>query len=187
MVKDLYIIPVDVGEDLPGHVEMLEHCSLKKPVEERLLLATLIVARAPEAASVVPEATAGHQQANGHIPQHVRQSIGGPAGSPLNVQNATFPPPTAGGFGGGPPGALPPNPYVAQQPIQTLPQQHPNPMVTAILGDLQYCPTAQAIFQETSHLEENQIRNLGLILSENVVARTDFNALTDRLYGLNSA
>lgn len=189
MVKDLYIIPVDVGEDLPGHVDMLEHCSLKKPVEERLLLATLIVARAPEAQAATQDATPG-QQSNGHLPPHVRQSLGGPSGSPINVQGATFSPPNGGGLGGTPSNALPPNPYVAQQPPQPPPQQisqHPNPMVTAILGDLQYCPTAQTIFQETTHLEEIQLRNLGLILSQDVVARTDFKALTDRLYGLKSA
>lgn len=180
MVKDLYIIPVEVGEPLPGHVEMLEHCSLKKPVEERLLLATLIVARAPEALPAVQDATPTHQ-ANG-IPPHVRpHNTGGPAGSPLVVQPSAFSPPN-GGLSGAPPSALPPNPY-AQPP----PQPHPNPMVTAILGNLQYCPTAQMILKETTHLEEIQLRNLGLILSEDVVAREDFQALTDRLYGLKSS
>ncbi|CZT25375.1 uncharacterized protein RCC_11106 [Ramularia collo-cygni] len=189
MVKDLYIIPVDAGEALPEHVLMLEHCSLKKPVEERLLLATLIVARAPEVQSAVQE-SAPMQQSNGHLPPHVRQSIGGPAGSPINVQNATFSPPNSGGLGGPPSHEIPPNPYVAQAQQQPPPRpvsQHPNSMVNSILGDLQYCPTAQTIFQETTHLEEIQLRNLALILSQDVVARTDFTALTNRLYGLKSA
>lgn len=181
LVKDLYITPVEVGEDLPKHVNMLEHCSLKKPVEERLLLATLIVARAPDAPVATQSATPG-QQPNGHnnVVANLRQSVGGPAGSPLNAQNATFSPPNGAGH------VIPPNPYVAQPPPQQL-QAHKNPLVTQILGDLQYCPTAQMIFQETTHLEEIQLRNLALILSQDTVAQTDFKALTDRLYGLKSA
>lgn len=89
MVKDLYIIPIDSETKLPEHVTMLEHCTVKQPIEDRILLATLVVARAPDSPS---KNGTPQQSANGHLPPHVRQSIGGPAGSPLNAQTPTFPP-----------------------------------------------------------------------------------------------
>ncbi|KAI5370643.1 putative Zinc finger, PHD-type, transcription elongation factor S-II, central [Septoria linicola] len=183
MVKDLYIIPVEVGEALPGHVEMLQHCALKAPVQERLLLATLIIARAPD--SPVKADATEQAPVNGHLPQHVRQSIGGPAGSPLNPQNATFSPPNVQSAGYGGPPAFPPNPYQAQQqqPAITQAQQpHTNPQIAQILGDLQQAPTAQLILASAPNLTVEQLQNLRAILEEDINARTDFNALTRRLY-----
>ncbi|CAK1354363.1 hypothetical protein CB0940_01774 [Cercospora beticola] len=188
MVKDLYIIPVEAGEALPGHINMLEHCTLRKPVQERTMLATLIIARAPDS----PIKDAGPQQAsaNGHLPPHVRQSIGGPAGSPLNAQHPNFSPSNAvqaqPAYGGPP--AFPPNPYGPQaqhhsppaQPVQQQP--HANPLVSQILGDLQYAPTAQLIFNSAPNISTDQLQNLRAILEEDVNARTDFEALTRRLY-----
>lgn len=191
MIKDLYIIPVEVGETLPGHVEMLEHCTLQKPVQERVLLATIIVARAPDS----PSKSAAPQQspANGHLPQHVRQSIGGPAGSPLNPQHATFSPsnsvpPQQPGYG--PPVAFPPNPYGPQaQPPQppVLPvapprQPHPDPQVSHILGDLQYASSAQTILSSAPSISTDQLQNLRAILLQYPETQTQFDALTQRLY-----
>ena len=146
MVKDLYIIPVDVGAKLPDHVEMLEHCTVKQPVEERLLLATFVVARAPGSPPVArsQEATPREQQpaqvANGHLPQHVRASVAqGPAGSPLNTSGPTFSPsnglpgnaaPVAG-YGAAAPGPaaspFPPNPYGPPQAQEQPGGQYPPP------------------------------------------------------------
>ncbi|KAM3415463.1 putative histone deacetylase complex subunit cti6 [Cercospora zeina] len=188
MVKDLYIIPVESGQALPGHVEMLEHCTLSKPVQERTMLATLIIARAPDS----PVKDAGPQQAsaNGHLPPHVRQSIGGPAGSPLNAQHSSFSPPNPvqaqSAYGGAP--AFPPNPYGPQAQHHTPPmpsaqqQPHANPLVSQILGDLQYAPTAQLIFNSAPNISTDQLQNLRAILEEDVNARTDLEALTRRLY-----
>jgi hypothetical protein len=173
MVKDLYIIPIEIGAKLPAHVEMLEHCTLKLPIEERLLLATMIVARTSD--SPVPaQETPAPQQANGQFPPHVRQSIGGPAGSPLNGQPSPF----------SPTNTFPPYPYGPQQ-TQAPPQlpRHPDPMVEQILGDLQFAPTVQMIFREAAALNEAQLRNLKLILTDDANARTDFQALSDKLYG----
>ncbi|CAK3956501.1 histone deacetylase complex subunit cti6 [Lecanosticta acicola] len=198
MVKDLYIIPLDNETKFPEHVEMLEHCTIKKPIEDRMLLATMVVARAPN--SPPQDGTPSQQPpANGHLPPHVRNSIGGPAGSPLNTQNATFPLPQAGY--GAPPsqGSIPPNPYSPQLPQQqvvypipglTQPQglqPHPNPEVTQILGNLQYTPSAQRILNEAQTVTTEQLNNLKLILEEDIVARTDFNHLTNKLFAQRSS
>jgi hypothetical protein len=153
LVKELYIIPVEVGANLPEHIEMLEHCTIKKPVEERLLLASLTMARSPDKSPpVVPDLpTAQLNQAgqNGSLPQHIRQSISGPAGSPITSQTPFSPShnvPPASPYGAtaaaspagyaapsGVPSAnfgahhpFPPNPYGAQvqpNPLYAPPQQ----------------------------------------------------------------
>ena len=190
MVKDLYIIPVEVGEALPGHVEMLEYCALQKPVQERVLLATLIIARAPD--SPIKDAAPQQSPANGHLPQHVRQSMSGPAGSPLNPQHATFSPtnsaqPQQAGYGA--PAAFPPNPYgpqvqAQQPPVVPVAQQqpHPNPQVNQILGDLQYASSAQMILSAAPNISSDQLQNLRAILVQYPHTQTDFEALTQRLY-----
>lgn len=210
MVKDLYIIPVDVtDEKLPAHVGMLEHCTIKTPVEERLLLATFIVARSPDSPAVTQEGTPSQQatssNGNGHLPHHMRQSIGGPAGSPLAPQNPTFspansaPPPSPYGHIPGT-NTFPPNPYstpqgrpvVKQAPmhahpsVQYAPPQPPipsmNPQVNEILGDLQYAQTAQTILSSAGSLTADQLKNLRAILTEDPRTRTDFDALTMKLF-----
>jgi hypothetical protein len=201
MVKDLYIIPVEAGADLPKHVGMLEHCAIKSPVEERLLLATLIVARAP--GSPVKDATVQPAATNGHLPPHLRQSIGGPAGSPLTNHHINFsppqtaPPPPPNDYGMPP--AFPPNPYGAPQqqamayppPQPSLPaphlQPHPDPQVNQILGELQYAPTAQIIFHEAKVLTTVQLQSLRAILTEDFHARTNWDALAKKLYDGTSA
>ena len=182
MVKDLYIIPVEIGSKLPDHVEMLEHCTLKKPVEERFLLATFVVARAPESLPATQDGEISTQlqsaSMNDRLSQQMRQSMSGPAGSPLNNQNPQFSPPNTAH-------AFPPNPYGApasQQPAPyPSPQPHPNPKVNEILGELQFAPTAQAVLQADPNLSAEKLTNLRIILSENVNTRTDFTALAVKL------
>lgn len=200
MVKDFYIIPLEAGAELPPHAAMLEHCTLKNPIEERMLLATLIVARAP-ASPTKQDSTAGSAiGTNGHhLPQHVRQSIGGPAGSPLTAQTPTFPPqqgsPQAG-YGASAPNTFPPNSYgpshltppgqPAAYPQQNSPPQNMPPQqsqVEQILGELQYTPTAKMILSQAGNsLTVDQLNNLKTILVEDLNARTDFEALTRKLF-----
>lgn len=54
MVKDLYIIPFEPGEAFPAHVSMLEYNSMEKqrPLQEKCLLATFVIGRAPDTPSV---------------------------------------------------------------------------------------------------------------------------------------
>ena len=147
MIKDLYIIPVEAGAtSLPEHIEKLEHCTIKLPTEEKLLLATLVVHRnqQPPQYEASPAQRQPQQQGtpvgNGgqHLPQHVRPGAQGPAGSPLATNAPTFspqqhgPPPAAGYPGplqqaGSP---LPPNPYTpGQEQMAHPPPQQPAPYV----------------------------------------------------------
>ncbi|EME49383.1 hypothetical protein DOTSEDRAFT_68235 [Dothistroma septosporum NZE10] len=193
MVKDFYIIPLQAGAELPPHISMLEHCTIKQPIEERMLLATLIVARAPSSPSKQDSTLGNAMGTNGnHLPPHVRQSIGGPAGSPLTAQTPTFPPqqgsPQAG-YGASAPSPFPPNPYgpsqptppgqVAAYPAPNVPSQHSQ--VEQILGELQYTPTAKMILSQAP-LSVDQLNNLRTILVEDLNARTDFEALTRKLF-----
>lgn len=138
MVRDLYIIPVEVGGNLPEHIEKLEHCTIKLPVEERLLLATFVVQRAQGTPQVAFNSALNQQQqasTNGqqqHLPQHLRGGGQGPSGSPLAINAPTFspshqnaPPPASYGA---PPAApsqspFPPNPYNAPPPPVAAGQQ----------------------------------------------------------------
>lgn len=127
LVKDLYIIPIEPGGKIPDHIEMLEHCTIKRPVEERLLLATFVVARAASesqtpAPSQMSQETPSQpaQSTNGHhLPQHMRNSIAGPQGSPLQASGGPFSPAqTQNPYGAGPNSPIPPNPY-SNPPTQT--------------------------------------------------------------------
>jgi hypothetical protein len=188
LVKDLYIIPIEPGGKIPDHIEMLEHCTIKRPVEERLLLATFVVARAandtPPATQPLPSSdsqnTPSQPPQNGHhLPQHMRNSIAGPQGSPM-------------------PPSFPPNPYNApptpqmqqnyppphMQPQFQAPQQSGpilNPLAAQILGDLQYCASAQQVLSADPSISEDKLLNLKRILIEDEGARTDIAVLAAKL------
>ncbi len=154
MVKDLYIIPYEPGESFPPHVGMLEvnHIA-EKPLQQKCLLATFVIGRAPgtppvdqrqvsgaatASASAAPQTGENGQQV---LPQHMRAATQGPAGSPMNPSNPTFSPSAnnAGfqqpqqpaGYGSG----IPPNPYTptppgaahTQAPPPAWPQQAQQP------------------------------------------------------------
>jgi hypothetical protein len=208
LVKEFYIIPVEIGANLPEHIEMLEHCTIKKPIEERLLLASLTVSRAPEEAlALLTTATpAQHAQPgpNGGVPQHLRQSISGPAASPMTGQTPMSPvvhngplsshiPSAVSPAGFGTPTPFPPNPYGNRQPqpnplyANPPPQQAAppwaNPRVTEILGDLQFTPSAMQILQASPHMSDQQLQGLRHVLTENPHSRNDFAALSAILRG----
>lgn len=175
LVKDLYIIPVEPGTKLPEHVEMLEHCTIKRPVEERLLLATFVVARSmgEVQSTPVPQPPAQHTNGNGnghHLPSHMRQSLPGPSGSPIAPH---FSPAQQFGPASGSP--IPPNPYSAPQ------QPPPQSLAATILGELINAPSAQQIIQADPGIDEDRLRNLRKILEEDVGARTDIALLAQRL------
>ncbi|EMC99714.1 hypothetical protein BAUCODRAFT_571914 [Baudoinia panamericana UAMH 10762] len=162
LVKDLYVIPVEKGKGLPEHVNMLEHCTLKSPAEERMLLATFVIARAMPPAvdtAVQPQQQQTASVSNGgpqHLPQHVRAGGPGPAGSPLNQNNPTFSPsqqhhpamPTAGygaPVGQQPGAAFPPNPYEQQTPQQ---QQQQAPLAFPLSNQPQLPPNGNPLIAE---------------------------------------
>jgi len=190
LVKDLYIIPIEPGGKIPDHIEMLEHCTIKRPVEERLLLATFVVARAandtpPSTQTTLPSSDTPSQPTNGHhLPQHMKIAGPGPQGSPM--------PPSA------PHGSpFPPNPYNAptypreqqqQYPpphVQPQPQYQPgavvHPLAAQILGDLQFCASAQQVLSADPAISEDKLLNLKRILLEDEGARTDIAVLAAKL------
>ena len=194
MIKDLYIIPVEQGQELPDHVGLLEFCRLKPRVEERCLLASVVVGRATEPTAVQQGVVDGQQMAvsgeavNGHhtLPQHMRSVAPGPSGSPIN---ATFSPSANNGapqqaqsLGAG---GFPPNPYTPTPPQQGVPAQpHPNPLVNEILGSLQYAPTAMQVVAADPDIAREKLVHLRQIMEDDLNARTDINALAKKLFGM---
>ncbi|KAK1814279.1 lysyl-tRNA synthetase [Friedmanniomyces endolithicus] len=206
LIKDLYIIPVEKGNPLPDHINMLEHNMLKTPAEERMLLATFVVARAlgmPQTDSAAGGSptqqyqagsnTVGNTNGGGQQPQqqqrlppHLRTGAPGPAGSPLTASGATFspaqstnaPPPPMSGYGVG----IPPSPYEQQQQQATYPAApHANSLVSRILGPRQWDPTALQVMAAQPEISESQLTNLRNILEEDVEARTNVEALARKL------
>ncbi|KAK5724254.1 lysyl-tRNA synthetase [Elasticomyces elasticus] len=187
MLRDIYIIPVEVGANLPEHIGMLEHNMIKTPVEERMLLATFVVTRAAvpqQADGMMGEGSPSqHQQQQQHaqyvggvnggqppqvLPQHMRTGAPGPAGSPLTASGSTFSPSQPmSGYGTG----LPPNPY----------EQHANALIASILGPRQWDPTALQVVAAQPDITEDKLRNLRRILEEDVRTRTDLEALAQKL------
>ena len=230
LVKDLYLIPIEPGANLPDHVNKLEHCTIKQPVEERLLLATFVVARAVTA-NDTPTHSSAHplpvpdmqqtpsQPSNGHhLPQHMRNSIVGPQGSPMppqfspaphNPQQASSPSPFPPNPYNPPPSAqmppsnTPPNWQAQQAPHYPPPHQQPasyqaapaypqqqqqqqpapimNPLAAQILGDLQFCPSAQQVLSADPQISEDKLNNLKTILVEDEGARTNIAVLAAKL------
>lgn len=197
MVKDLYIIPVDAGQEVPSHVGMLEFNRLGGSVDHKCLLASLVVARGVSAAqaadqmdsaadakspsAATPSFTNGQQHV---LPQHMRGAAAGPAGSPLNASGATFSPPGphphphAQFAEGGYPVGLPPNPYSEQQPPQAA---FTNPLVNEILGSLQYAPSARSVVDADPNIQREKLIHLKSILENYPATRTDLAALSVHL------
>lgn len=194
MVKDLYIIPVETGTKLPEHIEKLEHCTLKLPIEEKLLLATFVITRAdPPVADTTPkesQQSVGPSNGQLHLPHQVRAAAQGPSGSPLTSGAPTFSPGNnalpASGYGVPSASNFPPNPYGSQQtetyqPPQQQVQPFSNPLVAEILGDSQYCVTAQQVIMADPTIDRGRLENLRKILEEVPEARTDIEALARKL------
>ena len=208
MVRDLYIIPLEVGAELPAHVVAMEYSSIRKPAEERMLLATFVVNRSPDTPTVAQQQSgemeaqmqhgqqSGQTSANGHhLPVHLRAGGPGPAGSPINAGHATFSPTQQGpqqspqahaGYG------MPPNPYTHQGPAEAYhrgppqnqppPPQSSNPLVNEILGGLQHAPSAQAILNAKPDASREQLVHLRQILDEDPTTRTNLEALSMKLF-----
>lgn len=191
LIKDLYIVPVNAGGSLPEHVGKLDLCKLKTPVEERLLLATFVIARAPDGTqgSLQESTPIPSSGSNGHhLPQHIRT---GPAGSPIAPQTPVFSAPSNGQgqsaeYGG--PHAFPPNPY-GPTPAQQSPemysqpqqQQQQNSLAAQILGGLYNCPTAVQVLAAEPNINREKLENLRKILEQQPEARTNIEALAKQL------
>nr|POE75524.1 transcription factor bye1 [Quercus suber] len=187
-IKDLYIVPVDIGGSLPEHIGKLDLCKIKTPIEERVLLATFVMARGFEAMQgtpqtstpVHPSSTNGH-----HLPQHIRGGGPGPAGSPIASQTPVFSS-TNNGATGGP--TFSPSPFAPSQipqPSDGYPQIQPqptaSPLAAQILGNLYTCPTAVQVLAAEPNIDREKLENLRKILEQQPEARTNIEALAKQL------
>ncbi|KAF2858648.1 hypothetical protein K470DRAFT_220731 [Piedraia hortae CBS 480.64] len=195
MIRDIYVIPLEVNSPLPTHVQMLDHNAIKMPVEERVLLITMVVPRNVGAclrSQPTPDGQPNGVQTPGALPHHMRVETQGPAGSPMTIQKPAFSPPNVhqGQAAGPTPAPLYP-PHVPQQaqfyagqrqayaplPIQT----GFRPLVLEILGEYINCPTAMQIVSAEPTIGRDELQNLRKILEEDVSARTNLTALAAKL------
>jgi hypothetical protein len=56
-----------------------------------------------------------------------------------------------------------------------------NPLAAQILGDLQFCPSAQQVLSADPQISEDKLNNLKRILVEDEGARTDISILAAKL------
>lgn len=187
LVKDLYIIPVEVGGKIPDHVGLLEHNTIKQPIEERLLLATFVIARSAEhlPAATAPDA-AQTQATNGH--RHRISSNHGPAASPINASGPTFSTSRNPDQSSHHP-AQSPVASAAHQPAlyaQTaLSQEDVMKLGVEILGPFFYAPVAQQVLAVPG-ITRDQVHNMRKIFEMDPSTQNDLGALAAKL-GFNNA
>lgn len=56
-----------------------------------------------------------------------------------------------------------------------------NPLAAQVLGDLQFCPSAQQVLLADPQISEDKLQNLKKILVEDEGARTDISVLAAKL------
>ncbi|KAF2227410.1 transcription factor S-II, central domain-containing protein [Elsinoe ampelina] len=178
LIKDLYISPVEANQAPPPHIDLLDYCSLKFPLPERVLLATFVVNKPAswdqaDAMPLPPET---------NFPSS-RMSLPGPAASPINPSGPGFSPAPRQGFTPET-SAFPPNPYNSAPTAQqgygqpTPPPAQPtmlvpnDPAAQQILGHYVNCPVAQQILTATSgRVQETEARNMRDIFEAEPAAR----------------
>jgi len=190
LVKDLYISPVAPGDVPPPHIPLLDHVGLEFPVKERMLLVTYVVNKPASWDSMAEQDVTQTPTDYNVLPPHLRQSLSGPAGSPIAAQSPAFPragAPFDQGQGGGQtfgPGGLPPNPYNLPTNIggfgqPSIPQaQYEPPSLQArlqqALGPYADAPVvAQLVTASQGQMEDLMLRNMRDILEREPRARDD--------------
>jgi len=178
-IKDIYLIPLEAGSELPELLQLLEQHELKGPVSERLLLIPFVV-KNTELASATPreQMTGGSPLISGSIPptqqyQHTPMMHDGTVQIPYGQ---------------------PPTPLQAQQPVDGShfptppPGQQQSPAALAAMQVLGHMATAPAVLDlirqvpNAGIIEMNVVRE---IITENAMAANDLSVLTRMLQERN--
>ena len=181
-IKDIYLIPLEAGSELPELLQLLEQHELKGPVSERLLLIPFVV-KNTELASATPR-----EQMTGGSPL---TSV--PPGSIPPTQQYQHTPMMHDGIAQIPYGQ-PPTPLQAQQPADGSllptppPAQQQSPAALAamqVLGPMAVAPAVLDLIRQVPNagiIEMNVVRE---IITENGMAANDLSVLTRMLQERN--
>jgi hypothetical protein len=179
-VKDIYLVPLDVGQEVPTFVKKLE-TTFPDPVTERMLLVPVVIKNTELAHNIAamqvdrlgsvqsPSMRGGSQVAQTPITPH--ETSFPPTLPPTNgsqpQQPATFPTPTP--------------------PTLSQPQNPSNDAALAILGpELASCPSVTQLCQQAPNAGENEFKVVKECLEADPNARNDLSLLTVLLQRVHS-
>jgi hypothetical protein len=179
-IKDIYLIPLDVGQEMPTFVKKLE-TDFPDPAQERMLLVPIVIKNS-ELPHNIAAATTEAQTGDIRSPNQRGSTV---AQTPITPHDGTFPyaqSPMLGqaGMNGTP------QIHHAQQgfvPTPTPPSSvAPNQstlMAQSILGpELASCPSVMQLCQQAPNAGENEFKIVKECLQQNPEARNDLSVLT---------
>ncbi|KAJ9607186.1 Transcription factor bye1 [Cladophialophora chaetospira] len=186
-IKDIYLIPLDVGEELPTFVKKLE-TDFPDPVQEKMLLVPIVIKNSELPHNIDP-AMADTSTLSARSPTQPGGTI---AQTPITPHEGSFPymqSPIASqqGMNGTP------QLHHAQQgfvPTPTPPSSSPPNQSTLfaqlILGpELAFCPSVVQLCAQAPNAGENEFRIVKECLQQNPDARNDLSVLTLMLQQVN--
>jgi hypothetical protein len=190
-MRDLYVIPIEAGgSNLPGFLDMLDHCTIETPRPQHMVVLALVAKVDDLAAKYTPAPSSNHyppgEVAPGQIPV--------PTSLPHNtVTPSTRRPSQAPQFspvGNLPPGSNYGSPYPsAMNRIQSpqtpqfpfVPAHHQIPKAVEVFGPFIDSPVIVQLLSSFPTMSEVQMTNLRSILETKPAARTDMNVLQEHL------
>ena len=174
-IKDIYLIPLEAGSELPELLQLLEQPELKGPVSERLLLIPFVV-KNTELASATPRdqmtvaspltsAPPGSVVPNQQF-QHSSMILDGPMSNPYAQ----------------PPAPFQPHSSVEGSHLPTPPQQSPAAIAAVqVLGGLANSPAVLDLIGQVPNAGVIEMNVVKEIIMENHEAANDLQVLTHML------
>lgn len=203
-IKDIYLIPLDAGQELPTFVKKLE-TDFPDPARERMLLVPIVIKNSELPHNMTAAMLDGSVQS-----PTARGSL--VAQTPITPHEGSFEPPQpgayvgqhGGGVNGAPPQMVPPQPHpypgggVAPQSQQQFstptptpgpqyPQQQPPALSVAmvnaqkVLGPLAACPAVVQLCSQVPGAGENEFKVIKECLEKNPEAGNSLDLLTGML------
>jgi hypothetical protein len=178
-IKDIYLIPLEVGEELPTFVKKLE-TDFPDPAKEKMMLVPIVIKNS-ELPHNIDAAIADGSAPNARSPTLPGGSI---AQTPITPRDGAFP------YSQSPMQSVhdmngTPQIHHAQQgfiPAPTSPSSSPNQSTLyaqAILGpELASCPSVVQLCSQAPNAGENEFRIVKECLQQNAEARNDLSVLT---------
>ncbi|KAF2202932.1 hypothetical protein GQ43DRAFT_439295 [Delitschia confertaspora ATCC 74209] len=201
-MRDLYVIPIEAGgSNLPGFLDMLEHCTIETPRPQAMIVLAL-VAKMPEQPPANYPATPffNHHSVSeiavGQIavpqPQQQQQQQQQQDGLNRPLSTPSHPPPQFSpmtAFPHGPNYGSPyPPPALGHQQGPPLPPpqfngplHHQNKLARDIFGPDIDAPVIVQILTAVPHIREHEMLNLKAILEREPAARSDMGILQQHL------
>ena len=174
-IKDIYLIPLEAGADLPELLQLLEKHKIEGPTSERLLLVPFVI-KNTELASTTPRdqmTFAGSPLTSAPPPANVPPIP--PTQQSPSLHQSPAPPP----YSQSPLSQAP----LPQQPMNYHPMP-PSPAAIAaqqVLGHMAGAPAIQQLIAQVPHAGLTEMHVIQDIINENPMAAQDLQILTQML------